>query len=161
MLPQKDLKSWSSEITFLVFWEDNFWLKCSLNWLSFLCLFIFAWQVLNFIIYLVPFLKFSAYQFQLSIICYVFLYKCHKNSLEKSKQMTVKIRIFPVLIVYWSGFRIFKQNQKNPDEIGMVGQSVWPSHHYEHIILAKPKSTESYSFLGKLLIWPRNYKEPP
>ena len=35
----------------------------------------------------------------------------------------VKIGIFPILIAYWSGFEIFKQNRDNPDEIGMVGQS--------------------------------------
>ena len=35
----------------------------------------------------------------------------------------VKIGIFPILIAYWSGFWIFKQNRDNPDEIGMVGQS--------------------------------------
>ena len=34
-----------------------------------------------------------------------------------------KIAIFPVVIAYWSGFGIFKQNRENPDEIGMVGQS--------------------------------------
>ena len=34
-----------------------------------------------------------------------------------------KIAIFPVVIAYWSGFGIFKQNRENPDEIGMVEQS--------------------------------------
>ena len=28
-----------------------------------------------------------------------------------------------ILIAYWLGFGIFKQNQDNPDEIRMVGQS--------------------------------------
>ena len=49
--------------------------------------------------------------------------KSHKISFENIRK-DVKIRIFPILITYWSGFRIFKQNQENPEEIGMVGQSV-------------------------------------
>ena len=32
--------------------------------------------------------------------------------------------MFSILILYWSGFGIFKQNQENPDKIGVVGQSV-------------------------------------
>ena len=28
-------------------------------------------------------------------------------------------------IAYWSRFRIFKENQENPEEIAMVGQSVY------------------------------------
>ena len=38
----------------------------------------------------------------------------------------VKIRVFPIMIayIYWSGFRIFKQNLDNPDEIERVRQSV-------------------------------------
>ena len=83
-------------------------------------------QVLELILYFVPFIKFSAYQFQLqvSILCYiVFLYKYHKNSFEKIKT-NVKIGIFPIPIACWSEFRIFKQNWENADEIGMVGQSV-------------------------------------
>ena len=36
----------------------------------------------------------------------------------------VKIGIFPIPILSWLGFRIFKQNWENPNEIGMVGQSV-------------------------------------
>ena len=28
-----------------------------------------------------------------------------------------------ILITYWSGFGIFKENRENLDEIGMVGQS--------------------------------------
>ena len=34
----------------------------------------------------------------------------------------VKNTIFPIPIAYWSGFRIFKQDRENPDEIRMVGQ---------------------------------------
>ena len=44
----------------------------------------------------------------------------------------VEIGIFPILIAYWSGFRIFKQNWDNSDKIGMVGHSVcgtlWTCH---------------------------------
>ena len=36
------LKSWCSEMPFLVFWENNFCLKYLLNQLPFLCLFLFA-----------------------------------------------------------------------------------------------------------------------
>ena len=78
---------------FLVFWEDNFCLKCSLNQLSFYAYFLFAWfrvQVLDFILYyFVQFLKFSGHQFLLSIIFYVFLYKYRKSSFGN-----VKIGIF-------------------------------------------------------------------
>ena len=38
----------------LVFWEGDFFLKCSLNWVLFLCLFLFACfhtQVLDFVLY--------------------------------------------------------------------------------------------------------------
>lgn len=37
ILPQKSLKSWSFKMPFLVFWEQNFCLKSSLNQLWFLC----------------------------------------------------------------------------------------------------------------------------
>ena len=90
--------------------------------LSFLCLFLFAWlreQVLDFIFCFVQFLEFSAYQFQLGILCYVFLFTYHNNSFGKIKT-DVKIEIFLIPIAYWSGFGFFKQNRKNPDEIGMV-----------------------------------------
>ena len=49
--------------------------------------------------------------------------KSHKISFENIRK-DVKIRIFAILITCWSGFRIFKQNQENPEEIGTVGQSV-------------------------------------
>ena len=50
--------------------------------------------------------------------------KSHKISFENIRK-DVKIRIFPILITYCSGFRIFKQNRENREEIGMVGQSVF------------------------------------
>ena len=40
-------------------------------------------------------------------------------------QADVKIGTFPFPTAYRSGFGIFKQNVDNPDEIGMVGQSVF------------------------------------
>ena len=52
MLSQNMLKSWCSELPFLVFWGDKFCLKCLLNRLLYLCLFLFVWlhvQVLDFI----------------------------------------------------------------------------------------------------------------
>lgn len=35
----------------------------------------------------------------------------------------VKICFFLILMAYWAGFRIFQQNQENPNKIGVVGQS--------------------------------------
>ena len=71
MVPQKILKSWCSEMPFLVFWEDKFCPKCSLSQLSFLCLFLLAWlrvEVVNFILYkLCCFWNCSGYHFHLSI----------------------------------------------------------------------------------------------
>ena len=46
----------------------------------------------------------------------------YKNLFEKIRT-DVKIRIFVIPIAHWSGFRIFKENQENPAEIGKVGQS--------------------------------------
>ena len=45
-----------------------------------------------------------------------------------SIRTSVKIRIFPIPIAYWSGFGIFKQKRENPDDIGMVWQSALPIH---------------------------------
>ena len=44
--------------------------------------------------------------------------------------MDVKIGIFPIPIVYWLGFRIFKKNWENPNEIRMVEQSVSMVMHW-------------------------------
>ena len=113
----KNFKSWCSEVPFLVFWEDNFCLNCSLNQLSFSYFFMFVWlhiQVLDlFYILCTGLFKFSGYQFQLSILCWVFLHKNHENSLENIRT-DVKIGIFPILIPYWLGFRIFTQSGENP-----------------------------------------------
>ena len=87
MLPQKDLKFWSFEQPFLVFWEYNFSLKCSLNRLSFLRLsVIFPWFRLQ-VTWLDVILIFCAV---LKVFCasvsgkYVFLYKYRKNSFGKN-----------------------------------------------------------------------------
>jgi len=64
--PQKSLKSWSSEMPFLVFWEQNFCLKCSLNRLWFLCIFLFGWlliQVFDFIYFCAVFKVFQCISF--------------------------------------------------------------------------------------------------
>ena len=136
MLPHKILKSWCSETPFLVFWQDKFCPKCSPNKLSFFCLFLLAWhrvaEVVNFILYkLCGFWNCSAYHFQLSILYVVSLYEYHKNSFENFRT-TVEIWNFPIPNAYWSGFRIFEQNRKDPDEIRMIKESsqtyyfLWP-----------------------------------
>ena len=138
MLPQKILKSWCSETPFLVFWEDKFCPKCSLNQLSFLCLFLLAWlrvEVVNFILYkLCGFWNCSGYHFQLSILCVVSLYEYHKNSFENFRT-TVEIWNFLIPKAYWSGFGILEQTRKDPDEIRMIKESsqtyffLWPNLH--------------------------------
>ena len=66
---------------------------------------------------MVYYLSFLGISFSLVFLC---IYP--KNSFDNIKT-DVKITIFPIPIAYWSGFRIFKQDQENPDEIRMVGQS--------------------------------------
>ena len=46
-----------------------------------------------------------------------------KIHLKLSEQNDVKIRTFHTPITYWWEFWIFKKNQENPDEIGMVAQT--------------------------------------
>ena len=48
---------------------------------------------------------------------------CYPNNVFENMKTDVKIGIFPILIAYWSGFGIFKQNRENPNEIRIVGQS--------------------------------------
>ena len=63
--------------------------------------------------------KFFGYQFQLSTLCGKF--SCVFITTD------VKIRIFQSILV---GFRIFKQNRENPNEIRTVGQSrIWKTVH--------------------------------
>ena len=50
--------------------------------------------------------------------------KCTKNSFQNIRT-DVKIRIFPILIAFWSGFGISKQNWENPNKIMIVGRSVY------------------------------------
>ena len=134
MLPQKILKSWCSETPFLVFWEDKFCPKCSLNQLSFLWLFLLTWlrvEVVDFILYKsCGFWNYSGYHFQLSILCLVSLYEYHKNSFENFR--AVEIWNFPIPNAYWSEFGIFEENRKDHDEISMIQESsqtyyfLWP-----------------------------------
>ena len=73
----------------------------------------------------------SGYHFQLSILCVVSLYEYHINLFENFRK-TVEIRNFPIPNTYWSGFGIFEQNRKDPDEIRMTKESsqtyyfLWP-----------------------------------
>ena len=75
-----------------------------------------------YFIQVVRFWNCSGYHFQLSILCVVSLYEYHINLFENFRK-TVETRNFPIPNTYWSGFGIFKQNRKNPDEIGMFGRS--------------------------------------
>ena len=127
ILSQKILKSWSSETPFLVFWEDKFCPKCSLNRLSFLCLFLLAWlrvEVVNFILdKLCGFWNCSGYHFHLSILFVVSLYEYHKNSFENFRT-TVETWNFPLPNAYWSRIRDFRaKSEADPDEIRMIKES--------------------------------------
>ena len=86
--------------------------------MQFFCLFLFAClceQILDFNFYLVWFfLKCSGHQFKYTLLGVHNEY--HQISFENIRK-DVKIRIFAILITYCSGFRIFKQNQENPEEI--------------------------------------------
>ena len=77
------------ETPFLVFWEGKFCQKCSLNQLSFLCLFLLAWlrvEVVNFILYkLCGFWNCSGYHLQLSVLCVVSLSLKISEQLSKSE----------------------------------------------------------------------------
>ena len=75
---------------FLVFWEDKFWLKCSLNRLSCLCLFLFAGlrvEVPEFILYFLRFLK--VFWISISVkywLCHVWCHSWyHKELIWKFK----------------------------------------------------------------------------
>lgn len=50
--------------------------------------------------------------------------KCTKNSFQNIRT-DVKIRIFTILIAFWSGFGISKQNWENRNKIMIVGRSVY------------------------------------
>ena len=71
-----------------------------------------------------------------TILCVVSLYEYHKNLVENFR--TVEIWNFPIPNAYWSGFGIFEQNRKDPDEIRMIKVSsqtyyyLWP-----HLRLAR------------------------
>ena len=100
---------------FLVFWEGSFLSKVLANRLSFLFLFLFAWlcvQILDFILYFVLFWSFldirisKVYSWSVKCSCIDNYHKIFHGSIRTD----VKIRIFPILIACWSGFKIFKQN---------------------------------------------------
>ena len=118
-----------------MFCENKFCPKCSLIQLSFLCLFLLAWlreEVVDFILYkLCGFWNCSGNHFQLSILCVVSLYEYQKNAFENFRT-TVEIWNFPIPNAYRSGFGIFEQNRKVPNEIRMIKESsqtyyfLWP-----------------------------------
>ena len=64
---------------------------------------------------------------------------------------TVQIWHFPILNAYWSGFGIFEQNRKDPDEIRMIKESsqtyyfLWP-----HLCLTR--LNEWVSFFSYILL---------
>ena len=87
---------------FLLFCEDNF--DC--HFYVYFYLHGLHEQVLDFILYFVRFLEFSAYQF---LGKYIQKYRCIITY--------VKNGICPISIAYWSGFRTFKQNCENSDII--------------------------------------------
>ena len=84
-----------------------------------------------YFVQVVRFWNCSGYHFQLSILCVVSLYEYQKNSFENFRT-TVEIWNFPIPNAYWSGFGIFQQNRKDPDEIRMIKESsqtyyfLWP-----------------------------------
>ena len=90
----------------------------------------------------------SGYHFQLSILCVVSLYEYHKNSFENFRT-TVEIWNFPIPNAYWSGFGIFEQNRKDPDEIRTIKASsqtyyfLWP--HY--FVFNKVKWVSFFSYI--------------
>ena len=128
--------------------------KRFLNQLSFLCLFLLAWlraEVVNFILYkLWGFWNCFGYHFHRSILCVVSLYEYRKNSVENFRT-TVEIWNFPIPNAYWSGFGIFEQNRKDPDEIRMIKE---PSQTYyflwPHLCLTR--LNEWVSFFSYILL---------
>ena len=124
ILPSKILqKSWSSKTPFPVFLEENFCLKCSLNWLSFLCLFFLHGFLYKYSIYFIFCMVFKVFWMSVWVkykFCYVFLYDSQKNSLEN---------ITTELCQNWDFsyppriFGIFKQNWEDPNENRVVEQS--------------------------------------
>lgn len=90
---------------FLLFWEDNF--DC--HFYVHFYLHGLHEQVLDFILYFVRFLEFSAYQF---LGKYIRKYRCIITD--------VKNGICPIWIAYWSRFRTFKQNCENSNIIKLA-----------------------------------------
>ena len=104
LFPQKILKSWCSETSFLVF---------------VIHIFIFELSRTSSRLYFIIRTVFGSF---LDILCLVSLNEYHKNSFENFRT-DFNIGISPIPLPFWPGFRIFDQNRKNPDEIRMVRQS--------------------------------------
>ena len=67
------------------------------------------------------FFSFSGHQSEVFCISFSFMIIWRKyHNTSRNRHFS-----YPNRIQYWSGFGIFKQNRDNPDEIGMVGQSVF------------------------------------
>ena len=73
----------------------------------------------------------------------------YKNFKFENFRTDVKIGIFSIPIVYWSGFGIFEQNWENPDEIGVVEKSA------NYLIKAWALSIW---ITYQLKIWKKSYK---
>ena len=95
---------------FLVFWEDNFCRRCSLNWLPF-----YAYFYLPGFMYKYSILFYISCGFKSFLdISFSWVYSVGKIRTD------VKNRVFPIPIAYWSGCGIFKQNWENPTKLGWL-----------------------------------------
>ena len=131
------LKSWCSEMLFLVSWENIFCLKYLLNRLPFLCLFLFArCQVQVSFLYIILrgfFFTFSGYQVQLRTLWTLGV--CLRIHLKIPELMSKSGFFYPDGILV----SLFKQNMENTNEIRMAGQSVFcwivgQSHGLHHFV---------------------------
>ena len=94
--------------------------QCSLNGLLFILIFICVASRTSQSITITRF-RFLDIRFSkvYSITCsFIIIIRIHLEN-----RTDAKIGIFPIPIVYWSGFGIFKQNRENPDTTKTVGQS--------------------------------------
>ena len=79
--------------------------KCSLNQLSFLCLFLYK---------LCGFWNCSGYHFQLSILCVVSLYEYHKNLFENFRTTVCRNLKFSYPERILIGIRVFREKSEGP-----------------------------------------------
>ena len=94
--------------------------QCSLNGLLFILIFICVASRTSQSITITRF-RFLDIRFSkvYSITCsFIIIIRIHLEN-----RTDAKIGIFPIPIVYWSGFGIFKQNWENPNTTKTVGQS--------------------------------------